>query len=522
MGASRHTSEIDEAGLIMCYRATVAVLVVAYFGTLAALALLGLERFQLAMRSLCKRPPRSISPGAWPPVLVQLPLYNERFVAERLIRAASLLDYPQDLLRLQVLDDSDDETRRVVDDVALELRAHGIDIQVVRRRSRTGYKAGALAHGLRLAPTRFAYVALFDADFVPQPDFLKRSLPFLLARSDIGLVQARWAHLNRDETWLTKAQGVFLDGHFGVEHSGRWAMGRFFNFNGTAGVWNRHAIEDAGGWSGDTITEDLDLSYRAQLAGWSFVYLHDVVCPAELPSTISAFRQQQSRWVRGSAQTARKLLGPIWRAPGISCGQRLSASLHLTNNFAYVAMALLAVLLPAAVVVRDQAGWRVFGGQSLLSSLDLGSLVGGTTAMVIFYMVGLWRAGALSVPRFFDLGMALCLGAGMSLSNAVEVLRGLSASGAEFARTPKKGSAGEVAQRVYRSGAPTGRAWCELAFALYYAAATAYAVYFGLWGALPFFALYLFGFVGVGWATWRSLWEQTIVSPAPERLRVGS
>jgi cellulose synthase/poly-beta-1,6-N-acetylglucosamine synthase-like glycosyltransferase len=487
---------------------------VAYFSTLAVLALLGVERLLLAWAAVRSRRAPPLASRDRPPVLVQLPLYNERFVVERLLRAVGRLAYPRDRLCVQVLDDSSDDTARIIDRLVPELRAEGLDIHVLRRPGRAGYKAGALALGLEHADPRFELVAIFDADFVPNPDFLDRCVPSLTADPRVALVQARWGHVNRDDSWLTRAQGVFLDGHFGVEHAGRARRGAFFNFNGTAGVWRRAAIADAGGWSADTITEDLDLSYRTQLRGWRFVYRHDVVCPAELPSTISDFRAQQARWVKGSAQTARKLLGSVWRTPGLSLGQRMSATVHLTNNFAYLAMAALAVLLPVAVVVRDQAGWRVLGGQPLLSAFDLGSLAAGTTAMVLFYGLGLVRSGLRHPKRAFDLGWALCIGAGMSLTNAREVWAGLRGSSSEFVRTPKRGSAGWTARLAYRPSIPLPRVGLELALVVYYLAATAYAVHFRLWGALPFLLLYLFGFLGVTGGSLRDAWS-SVAWPRP-------
>lgn len=477
------------------------LLLAAYFGVLTLLALSGLHRLHLTLHAL--RPPRqSVSrlSGAtakqWPSVLVQLPMYNEAFVAERAIRAAAHLRYVPGRLRIQVLDDSTDETINVVNRVVAELSAEGRPVEVERRSDRVGFKAGALAHGL--AVTDSDLVAIFDADFVPEPDFLERIVPILDADPGLGLVQARWAHLNRDASMLTRAQGIFLDGHFAVEHAGRDRAGLLFNFNGTAGVWRRAAIEQAGGWRADTITEDLDLSYRAQLAGWRFRYEHDVVAPAELPESWTAFRSQQARWVRGSVETARLLLPTVLQTRGLGFGRRMEALIHLTNNFAYLLMAALAVLLPPAVVMRDQLGWRVPGGQALLSYLDVTMLVAGTFAMVVFYTVAAWRCRA--GWRIVDLAYALCLGCGMSLGNAVEVIRGLRSERSEFIRTPKQGSS-ERARSVYRSKLKVDLLAVEVMMTGYYGAATAYALYYALVGALPFLILYLVGFGSISIAT---------------------
>jgi hypothetical protein len=473
-----------------------ALLLGLYFLVLALLAVLGLHRLLLtaaALRAGRSPEPAPLGPDA-PRLVVQLPLYNEAFVAERLLEAAARLRYPAGRLEVQVLDDSTDDTAQVVERSVARLAARGVPVSVVRRAERTGFKAGALAHGL--GATDAELVAIFDADFVPAEDFLERTVPALLAAPDVGLVQARWGHLNRDVGWLTRAQAVFLDGHFGVEHRGRAALGTFFNFNGTAGVWRRRAIEEAGGWRADTITEDLDLSYRAQLAGWRFVYLDDVVAPAELPERWGAFRQQQARWVRGSVQTARLLLPRLLRSEGVPHRVRLDGALHLTQNFAYLAMAVLAALLPATVLVRERIGARAPGGTALLSGLDLTTLGAGTGAMLLFYSVAL-RA-ARERGRGLDLLFALCLGAGMSLANAREVWRGLWSSDAEFLRTPKRGAAAaRRAVSVYRVPANLRLAALELAFAAYHLAALLYALSLGLWGPLPFLGLYGAGFLVV-------------------------
>lgn len=478
-----------------CYPPFMAPLLVAYFGVLAALAAMGLYRLGLVLAASRYRAPRAPAPDAWPSVLVQLPLYDERFVAARLLRAVGGLDYPLERLVVQVLDDSRDETRWIVDREADALRERGWTVDVVRRTERTGYKAGALAFGLTARPEP-ELVAIFDADFVPPPDFLRRCVPHLAAAADVGLVQARWSHVNRDASWLTRAQAVFLDGHFGVEHAGRARRGHFFNFNGTAGVWRRRAIEEAGGWSSETITEDLDLSYRAQLTGWRFVYADDVEVPAELPADVSAFRSQQARWVKGSIQTFRKHGVGILLRPGLGLGHRLDALVHLSNNFAYLFMGALAVLLPLAVVARDRAGWRVFGGEALLTRLDLSTLTLGTLAMVVFYAAGLLRSER-RLRRLPDVGFALCIGAGMSWGNAIEVLRGLFSRRAEFVRTPKAGDDASASARVYGARGVLLRVWPEMLFTAYYAAALAYAAYHRLWGALPFLTLYLVGFAAL-------------------------
>ena len=271
---------------------------------------------------------------------MQLPIYNERNVAERVIRAAASMDYPRDRLEIQVLDDSVDETKQIIDRLVEKLAREGLDIKAIRREDRDGYKAGALANGTALA--RGEFLAVFDADFVPGPDFLRRALPPFLADAKIAFVQTRWGHLNRDENILTICLALGIDGHFLVEQPARAKSGLFMNFNGTAGVWRRQAIEDAGGWSSRTLTEDLDLSYRVLLAGWKPCYIEDVAVPSELPATITGAKSQQFRWAKGSIQTAMRNLPRVWRGP-YSLFEKIEAFLHLTNYLIHPMMLVLAV-----------------------------------------------------------------------------------------------------------------------------------------------------------------------------------
>ena len=292
-----------------------AILLTIYYLVLGVLAFYGLHRLALVMVYLRTRrrvPPRPADPLEWPVVTVQLPLYNEMYVAQRLIEAVCRLDYPRDRLEIQVLDDSADETTGIVARVVEEQRRLGIDIHHLHRTDRRGFKAGALAAGLERA--RGNLIAIFDADFVPQPEFLREAVPHF-SDPGLGMVQGSWAHINRGYSLLTRAQAILLDGHFLIEHTARNRGGCFFNFNGTAGIWRREAILLPGGWQHDTLTEDLDLSYRAQLAGWKFLYLPDLAVPSELPVDINGFKGQQYRWTKGSVQTGRKLLGRILRAP---------------------------------------------------------------------------------------------------------------------------------------------------------------------------------------------------------------
>src|SRR5262245_882649 len=370
-----------------------------YLATLSALGLFGLHRIWMIARfRWCERAELEPLPDdAWPAVTVQLPLFDERTVAARLVRAVGALDYPRDRLEIQVLDDSSDETCTIVDAEVGELRRRGLDASVLRRCDRAGFKAGALAHGLERA--RGELVAVFDADFVPRPDFLRRLVP-AFRDERIGMVQARWEHRNRDETLFTRAQSVLLDGHFVIEHTVRFDSGLFFNFNGTAGIWRRAAIESAGGWQHDTLTEDLDLSYRAQLAGWRFVYAPHVTAPAEVPAELGAFQSQQHRWARGSAQVARKLSGRIARAD-VPLRIKLEAFAHLFGNTGYPFVVFLAALLPFVTVS---------GGLDLAPGWHLATFIACTLSVVVFYERGQRALGRSLRQRLLDVPAAIALG----------------------------------------------------------------------------------------------------------------
>ena len=408
----------------------------------------------------------------FPPLTIQLPLYNEPNVAARLIDAVARIEYPGPL-DIQVLDDSTDETSSIVSE-----RVRGTSIQHIRRESRDGYKAGALAHGMaRSASTLFA---VFDADFVPPPDVLLRMVPHF-ADPRVGMVQARWTHLNRERSLLTRVQALFLDAHFAVESAARNFTGRFFNFNGTAGVWRREAIEEAGGWSASTLTEDLDLSYRAQMAGWQFVFLPDVEVAAELPAALSGFQEQQHRWAKGSIQTARKVLPEIARSE-LRRAVKSEAAFHLTNNSAYLLSVLLALLTVPAMLIRYR--------HELLWSfvIDFVLYAASTASVLLFYVEGQRRAGRAR-PPLRELLAVLPVGVGMSIRNASAVLEGLFENGGHFRRTPKEGDRGRVvAERVPRIP------WGESVLALFFCGVM---VAFGgtrQWLSVPFLAVFASGY----------------------------
>ncbi len=456
----------------------------AYLATLALLALYGLHRLWLVVRFRWDRgakPDAACEADGLPAVTVQLPIYNERTVAARLIRAAGELDYPPERLEIQVLDDSTDETRAIADREVAALVRRGVDARVVRRPDRHGFKAGALDYGLRSAKGEL--ICIFDADFMPRSGFLRE----VVARFDdprVGMVQARWEHHNREDSALTRAQSILLDGHFVIEHKVRADNGLYFNFNGTAGVWRRETIADSGGWQHDTLTEDLDLSYRAQLRGWRFVYASLVTAPAEVPADIASFKSQQHRWAKGSVQVARKLLGPILRAD-VPLKVKLEALAHLTGNTGYPLVLLLALLLPLSVYVHERfAGW----GHLVFFLLC-------TFSVVLFYETSQRALGRPGWSRLRDIPAAISLGIGMCVSQTRAVFEGLFRETGAFVRTPKRGDA--PAKKRYRA-ALHGVPGIEIAFAAWFAWAIAMAVQRNLWGTLPFLVLFFSGFAWVG------------------------
>ena len=431
---------------------------------------------------------------AWPSITVQLPVFNERRVVDRLIDAVAALDYPRERFEIQVLDDSTDETVERAAAAMARHRACGIRIHHVRRATRKGFKAGALSNGL--ATARGQLIAVFDADFVPSPDFLRRMAPHFDDPS-VGMAQARWTHLNRDASWLTRAQAVMLDSHFLLEHAMRSHAGLFFNFNGTAGLWRRACIEDAGGWQHDTLTEDLDLSYRAQLAGWRFVFDASVEAPAELPGDLEAFKSQQRRWVKGSIQTARKLLPGLLRQP-LRFALKAEAVVHLTSNVCYPLLLLLGLLLLPVLIGRTALP------PLLVWSLELGVIVFGAIPVLRFLWTGQRLAGRSMRDAICDVAAALTLGVGLSLNNARATLEGLGSRPGEWERTPKEGDArGKRVPPRYASAIQVaGRA--EAALAVYYSVVAVWVCAGGSWRALPFVLLLATGFGWVGWGSLRA------------------
>ncbi len=468
----------------------------AYLLLLAVLSAIAVHRLILAFGARRIRPEIGKDPELWPTVLVQVPLYNERYVAERVIDAVCHLDYPAGRLSIQVLDDSTDGTSPIVAEVVDRWIERGVNIEHVRRGHRHWYKAGALAAGLARSDAEL--VAVFDADFLPPADMLLRMVPSF-ADPKVGMVQARWGHINRAESWLTGAEAVLLDGHFVNEHGGRYVRGCFFNFNGTAGIWRRAAIDDAGGWSGATLTEDLDLSYRAQLRGWRFVYRPDVEVPGELPPDVAAFKAQQHRWAKGSIETALILLPRIWRS-ALPFRTRFEATFHLAGNFAYPMVLLLTTLMPWAVTIRLETGdWLPF-------LIDAIFFIGSTVSLVTFYLLaeralGFGRQAVASMP------LVLALGIGMAVNNTRAVIEALMAKRSPFNRTPKLGGAvvGKV-EASYRVQTDW-QALAELVMGGYLLGGVLLAVEAGRYVAIPFLLLFAGGFLFLALGSlWRGDW----------------
>jgi cellulose synthase/poly-beta-1,6-N-acetylglucosamine synthase-like glycosyltransferase len=465
-----------------------------YFFVLAILAVYGWHRYYVVYlyTKYKNNVPKDLPAlDPLPVVTVQLPIYNEMYVVDRLVGAVCQMDYPRELLEIQVLDDSTDETRDIAELAVRRHRLQGFDIKYLHRTDRTGYKAGALDAGLKAA--RGQYVAIFDADFVPPPDFLRRTLPHF-ADAQVGMVQARWGHVNQDYSLLTKVQAILLDAHFVLEHGGRNRSGCFFNFNGTAGIWRRDAIGSAGGWQHDTLTEDLDLSYRAQLQGWRFVFLPDLVSPAEVPVEMNSFKSQQHRWAKGSIQTSLKLLPRLLAAP-VPLRVKAEAFFHLTANFNYLLMIALSVLMFPAMYVRYSMGWY----EMLL--IDVPFFFAATWSVAYFYMVSqrelypkTWTSRLKYLPFLMSIGI------GLAVNNARAVIEALSGKQTEFARTPKYGieAAGDDwSDKKYRQT----MAWqplVEVALGLYFTGTVFYALSNQIYGSLPFLILFQVGFLYTG------------------------
>lgn len=482
-------------------------LLVPYFCVLAILAFYGFHRYSLVFLYYRHRKHRTLaptrrfedSPTGLPMVTVQLPIYNEQYVVERLVESICKLEYPRDRLEIQLLDDSTDETCAVARAVVERFAAQGEPIVYLHRTNRHGYKAGALESGMRVA--RGEFIAIFDADFVPPTDFLRRTVDYF-TEPRLGMVQTRWGYINRDYSWLTRVEAILLDGHFVMEHGGRHRADLFFNFNGTAGVWRRKAIEEAGGWEHDTLTEDTDLSYRAQLKGWKFVYLPQVECPSELPVEMNAFKVQQARWAKGLIQVSKKILPRLFRRNDIDFHHKIEAWCHLTNNISYPLMIVLCTLLLPAMIVRFYQGWF----QMLY--IDLPLFIASTCSISSFYVASqrelfprAWYKTLLYMP------MVMAIGIGLTVTNTRAVLEALLGIKTSFKRTPKfrieaKASGGDVqASLAQKKKYRRKIGWSpliELALGAVFAAVTVYAFEMENYLTIPFLLLFVVGYWTTG------------------------
>jgi len=467
-------------------------LLVPYFVVLILLASYGLHRYILVYLYYKNRKNHTSEPATrfedLPRVTVQLPMFNEQFVAERLIESICKLKYPREKLDIQVLDDSTDETVEVGRDLVERYAALGHPITYHHRTKREGFKAGALAEGMKTSKGEF--IAIFDADFTPPEDFLSKVIHHF-TDPKIGMVQTRWTHINRNYSFLTEVEAILLDGHFVLEHSGRARSGVFFNFNGTAGMWRRRAIEEAGGWQHDTLTEDTDLSYRAQLKGWKFIYLQEVECPAELPVEMTAFKTQQARWAKGLIQTAKKILPRVMKSDA-PLHAKIEAWYHLTANLSYPLMVVLSVLLLPAMIIRFYQGWF----QMLY--IDLPLFMASTFSISSFYLVSQRELFPKTWPRaLLYLPFLMALGIGLTITNTKAVLEALIGQQSPFARTPKYG----VETKKHKVGAKSKYRrrlgwipWAELLIGSYFALTVYYALDNENYITVPFLLLFVIGY----------------------------
>ncbi|MFQ5512031.1 MAG: glycosyltransferase [Candidatus Krumholzibacteriia bacterium] len=469
------------------------VTIVAYLGVLGLLSIYGIHRYFILYLyyryyKRKKRPePPPLAARDFPTVTVQLPIFNEYYVAGRVIESIGKLRYPREKLTVQVLDDSTDRTTRISKKAADKLKRRGFKVVYLHREDREGFKAGALKAGLEKSTDEL--VAIFDADFIAPPEFLERIVPHF-QDPKVGMVQSRWGYLNREYSLLTRLQSILLDGHFMLEHTARNFSGRFFNFNGTGGVFRRRAIHDAGGWDGTTLTEDLDLSYRAQIAGWKFVYLPDLVCKSELPVDIYGFKTQQHRWTKGSIQVGKKLIPTLWKSD-LPLKVRVEATFHLSANLCYLLVVLLSALLPLSLVLRYHL---------LLQGIEMWEIVVflfTTASVFLFYLISQrelypdWRW------RLRDIPFILALGIGMCINNAWAVSEALLSRDTPFVRTAKyrietlKDSwKGKIYKSVNRRSL-----MLEFAFAAYMCATLLVLIFLKNWGALPYLMLFVIGYL---------------------------
>ena len=468
-----------------------AIVLLPYFAVMILLSVYGLHRYTLCYHYFKYRknyradPPRHFD--ELPKVTVQLPIFNEQFVIDRLIEAVCAMDYPREKLEIQVLDDSTDETQQVASAIVERYAALGHDIVYLHRTNRMGFKAGALDAGLKVAKGEF--IAIFDADFVPPQDWLLNVIHHF-AEPEIGMVQTRWTHLNRNYSMLTQIEAILLDGHFVLEHGARARAGEFFNFNGTAVMWRRQAIYDGGGWQHDTLTEDTDLSYRSQMAGWKFKYLPNIECPSELPIEMTAFKTQQARWAKGLIQTSKKILPRVWRSKA-PMRVKIEAVYHLTANLSYPLMVIMSALLIPAMICRFYQGWF----QMLL--IDVPLFTASSFSIAVFYLMSQRELYPRTWKRtFYYLPFLMAVGIGLTVTNTIAVMEAIFGIKSAFVRTPKY----RVAKKGEKSQAAKYRKrlrlipWIELLLGCYFLAAILYTFTNRNFFTAPFLILFVFGY----------------------------
>ncbi|MGD0650048.1 MAG: cellulose synthase family protein [Verrucomicrobiia bacterium] len=469
-----------------------------YFTMLVALSCYGVHRY-LMIYLYYKYRKQTPKPAGrlpvFPKVTVQLPLYNEMYVAERLLDAVVALDYPRNKLEVQVLDDSTDETTEIVARKVTELRQQGFDVCHIHRTNRHGFKAGALENGLQTATGEF--IAILDADFVPQSDLLQKTIHFF-SDPTVGMIQTRWGHLNERYSLLTRLQSMFLDGHFLIEQTARARSGRFFNFNGTAGIWRRSCIESSGGWQHDTLAEDLDLSYRAQIKGWKFLFLPDIVTPAELPVEMNAFKSQQHRWAKGSVQACKKLLPSLWRTK-LPLKIKIEGTVHLTSNFGHLMLLVLCLLFHRSASAGTQ---QASGGNpwTKLLLVDVPLFLAASLSISAFYFCAQKELHAQWWKRLLYIPLLMAVGIGLSVNNTRAVLEAMFNHKSEFVRTPKfgvrsrKDSWAGSKYRALRGLVP----YIELTFGAYFSFLFVQAIDQQRWSMIPFVMIFQVGFLYVG------------------------
>ena len=468
-----------------------AAMLLPYFAVMIVLAIYGCHRYTMVYlyykykKNYNPNPPRHFD--ELPRVTVQLPIFNEQFVIDRLIEAICAMEYPPEKLEIQVLDDSSDETQEVAAGIVARYAALGHPIVYIHRENRHGYKAGALDAGLKVA--KGEYVAIFDADFVPPPDWLMKVIHHF-AEPEIGMVQTRWTHLNRDYSMLTQIEAILLDGHFVMEHGARVRSGDYFNFNGTAGMWRIKAISDGGGWQHDTLTEDTDLSYRSQLAGWKFKYLPEVECPSELPIEMTDFKTQQARWAKGLIQPSIKVL-PMMFKSHVPRRIKVEAVYHLTANIRYPLMIVMSALLLPAMICRFYQGWF----QMLL--IDFPLFTASSFSIAVFYVMSERELFPKTwMKTFFYLPFLMALGIGLTVTNTKAVMEALFGLKSPFVRTPKYRVAkkGEVSQAAKYRKRLILAPWIEMIFGAYFFLAILYTFSNHNYFTAPFLILFVIGY----------------------------